>query len=101
MSAAAWYSMVGIALFAMGFAALVLHRELLRRVIALNLMGNGVFLLFVATANRAADGPDPVPLAMVLTGLVVSVSATALALALIVRLRQHSGSSQLPEDHST
>jgi multicomponent Na+:H+ antiporter subunit C len=41
----------------------------------------------VAVAYRGLDqAPDPVPQALVLTGIVVAVSATALALALWSRL---------------
>ena len=48
-------------------------------------MGSGAFLVFVGLAQR--DGAvDPVPQAMVLTGIVVAVAATALALALARRL---------------
>jgi multicomponent Na+:H+ antiporter subunit C len=51
-------------------------------------MGNGVFLVFVAIGSRKSGlFPDPVPHAMVLTGIVVSVCATGLALALIARIQ--------------
>jgi len=50
-------------------------------------MGAGVFHVLVAVAYRGLDAaPDPVPQALVLTGIVVAVSATALALALGQRL---------------
>lgn len=98
MSIVQWYALIGICLFGMGLAALVLHKNLLRRVLALNIMGTGVFLVFVALARRSGDNPDPVPLAMVLTGLVVSVSATALLLVLIVRLKQQTGVAELSEE---
>jgi len=56
-------------------------------VLALNVMGAGVFLVLIAVAYRGAGTPaDPVPHALVLTGIVVAVSATALALALGKRL---------------
>ena len=64
-----------------------MHKPLLRKLIALNVMGAGVFHVLVAVAYRGLDaGPDPVPQALVLTGIVVAVSATALALALSQRL---------------
>lgn len=93
-----WYSLAGAGLFSIGLAGLILKPELLRKVLALNVMGTGIFMIFVALANRTGSSPDPVPLAMVLTGLVVSVSATALALALIVRLNHLHGQQHLPED---
>jgi len=46
-----------------------------------------VFHVLVAVAYRGIDrAPDPIPHALVLTGIVVAVSATALALALARRL---------------
>ena len=49
--------------------------------------GAGVFQLLIAVAYRGLDqAPDPVPQALVLTGIVVAVSATSLALALWQRL---------------
>ena len=50
-------------------------------------MGAGVFHVLIAIAYRGTTtAPDPVPQAMVLTGIVVAVSATALALILGERL---------------
>ena len=98
MSQFLWYTLVGVALFCIGLGGLVVHRHLLRRVLAINVLGSGVFLVFVALAKRAGNLPDPVPLAMVLTGLVVAVSATALALALVGRVQDLHGTSEFPED---
>jgi multicomponent Na+:H+ antiporter subunit C len=68
--------------------------------LALNVMGSGVFLVFVSLAKRAGSLADPVPHAMVLTGLVVSVSATALGLVLVGRVQRRYGRVELPEDES-
>jgi len=95
-----WYALVGTGLFSIALLGLILQRHLLRRVLALNVMGTGVFLIFVALARRAGTLPDPVPHAMVLTGLVVSVSATALGLVLIGRVQRLHGRPELPEDES-
>ena len=57
--------------------------------LAINVCGAGVFLVFVALAYRGPGlAPDPVPHALVLTGIVVAVSATALAVALGRRLAE-------------
>jgi multicomponent Na+:H+ antiporter subunit C len=98
LSQPVWYALIATVLFCIGLAGLVLNRHLLRRILALNVMSTGVFLVYVALAGRTGELPDPVPLAMVLTGLVVSVSATALALVLIVRIQQLHGSVEFPED---
>ncbi len=80
MNPAVLYSLVAVALFGIGlFGALVLS-QLVRKVLALNVMGTGVFMLLVALAypsrlQLAAEKilPDPVPHALVLTGIVVAV----------------------------
>ena len=93
----------GAALFVIGFSGLLTRRHLLRRILALNVMAVGVFWIFVALAARAAGKiPDPVPHAMVLTGIVVSVCATGLALALADRVQAASGQAVLDDlDRST
>jgi multicomponent Na+:H+ antiporter subunit C len=83
MSALFLYAVVGALLAVLGGLGLVLGTHPVRRVVAVNIMGSGVFLVIIAVAARGADGPDPVPQAMVLTGIVVAVSATAVALALV------------------
>jgi multicomponent Na+:H+ antiporter subunit C len=81
------YGLTGAALFALGVRGALVHRHLLGRVLAINVCGAGVFLVLVALAYRGPVlAPDPVPHALVLTGIVVAVSATALALALGRRL---------------
>jgi multicomponent Na+:H+ antiporter subunit C len=91
MSLTLLYALTGAALFLMGLRATLLHTELLARVVALNVSGAGVFLILVAIAYREAGQPvDPIPQALVLTGLVVAVSATALALALHRRLKEQT-----------
>ena len=61
----------------------------MRRIIAINVMSTGVFLVLITLAARGAgERPDPVPHAMVLTGILVAVSATALGLALAGRIHQ-------------
>jgi len=81
------YGLLGITLASLGLHAAVLQTDLLRRIIAINVIGVGIFLVLIATAYNGPDAPtDPVPHALVLTGIVVAVAATALALALQRRL---------------
>jgi multicomponent Na+:H+ antiporter subunit C len=82
MTAAALYTGLGVLLALLGGLGVALRREAVARVLAMNVMGSGVFLVLIALARRSAAGPDPVPQAMVLTGIVVAVSATAVALHL-------------------
>jgi multicomponent Na+:H+ antiporter subunit C len=83
------YGLAGAVLVGLGLRAALLQGNLLRKILALNVMGAGVFLALIATAYRGpAEAADPVPHALVLTGIVVAVSATALALALDRRLKR-------------
>ena len=99
MSSGLLFACVGALLFAMGIAGVILIGHLLRRILAFNVMGSGIFLILVGLAQRN-DVPDPVPQAMVLTGIVVAVAATALALALARRLHALTGKLELPADES-
>ena len=93
------YALVGVGLFTLGLYALIVHTHLLRKILAINVMASGVFLVLVALAVRTQGvAPDPVPHAMVITGIVVAVSATALALALMLRVRAATGRAELPEE---
>lgn len=78
------YALAGVALFVLGLGAMVLPGPVLRRILGFNVMGSGAFLVLVGLAQRAGR-VDPVPHAMVLTGIVVALAATALALALARR----------------
>lgn len=81
------YTAASFALFAIGLVGVFAAANRLRKIMAANLMGSGVFLLLVATGYPREGGPaDPVPQALVLTGIVVAVSATALALTLVRRI---------------
>jgi len=81
------YGLTGCLIVALGLRTALLHASLLHRVVAINVLGAGVFMILIAIAYRGPGvPPDPVPHALVLTGIVVAVSATALALALARRL---------------
>ena len=92
------YSTVGIFLFAIGLAAVLIRREMFYRLLALNVCGAGLFLLMVALARLPVDAgkaaaPDPILHALVLTGIVVAVSATALGLAILRKLERTAASA--------
>jgi multicomponent Na+:H+ antiporter subunit C len=93
------YAMVSAGLIAIGLHALIVQEHLLRKLLALNVSSAGIFLLLIAIAYRnGGDTPDPVPHAMVLTGIVVAVSVTAFALALVRRLHARTGRVVLHEE---
>ena len=92
---------VGAGLVGLGLYALIVNPEPLRKLLAFNLIGSGVFLLFGVVARKGAEAGfdgDPVPQALVITGLVVAFAATALAVALLLRLFQETGRATLRLD---
>ncbi|MGH8616373.1 MAG: NADH-quinone oxidoreductase subunit K [Burkholderiales bacterium] len=99
--AATLFGLCAAALVGLGLYALIVNPQPLRRILAFNVIGNGVFVLFGAIAHRGAAlgwGGDPVPQALLITGLVVAFSATALAVALLLRLFEVTGSATLAND---
>ncbi len=91
---------VAVILFVAGFSMLLFRRNLILKLIGMNIMDTGTFL-FLASMGYirgrkapivtevpalAADYVNPVPAGLVLTGIVVSVSVTAVMLSLTVRL---------------
>ncbi|WP_253443003.1 NADH-quinone oxidoreductase subunit K [Halomonas sp. Y3] len=83
----ALYLLLAAALAGMALVGLFRAADLLRRVLALNVLASAIFLLLVALA-RTTEGIDPLPHAMVLTGIVVAVSTTAAVLALTVQAQE-------------
>lgn len=89
-----------VILFGVGFSTLLFHRNLIKKLIGMNIMDTGTFLLLASMGyirgrrapiieNGVTDASayiNPVPAGLVLTGIVVSVSVTAVMLALTVRL---------------
>jgi multicomponent Na+:H+ antiporter subunit C len=99
------FGLCGAGLVGLGLYGLIVDPQPLRKILAFNVLGGGVFLLFGVIARRGAAagfGGDPVPQAMVITGLVVAFSATALAVAILLRLFEATGTTSLdpPESDS-
>ena len=101
MSEATLFGLCGAGLVGLGLYGLICHPGALRKILAFNLIGSGVFLLFGTIARRGAavgmEG-DPAPQALLITGIVVAFSATALAVALVLRLFDEAGSVTLAPD---
>jgi multicomponent Na+:H+ antiporter subunit C len=101
MSTTALYGLCSAALVGLGLYGLIVQPEPLRKVLAFNLIGGGVFLLLGVVARRGAAaglGGDPVPQALIITGLVVAFAATALAVALLLRLFEETSQTSPPMD---
>jgi multicomponent Na+:H+ antiporter subunit C len=98
MSSATVFGLCAAAAVGLGLYGLITNPQPLRKIIAFNLLGSGVFLLFGIIGRRGAAagiGNDPVPQALVITGVVVAFSATALAITLLLRLFDTAGSTTL------
>ena len=101
MSDATLYGLCGALLVGLGLFGLIVHPQPLRKILAFNLIGGGVFLLFGVVARRGAAAGfegDPVPHALIITGIVVAFAATALAIALLLRLFRETGRATLGSD---
>ena len=101
MSVPTLFGLCAAALIGLGLYGVLTNPQPLRKILAFNLIGNGVFLLFGAIARRGAAagfGGDPVPHGLLITGIVVAFSATALAVALLLRLFQATGTATLADD---
>jgi len=101
MSAATLAGLTAAALVGLGLYGLLVSPHPLRKILAFNILGSGVFLMFGIIARKGAAAgfaADPVPQAMVITGIVVAFSATALAVALLLRLFQETGRATLDPD---
>ncbi|MCH5274998.1 MAG: cation:proton antiporter subunit C [Lachnospiraceae bacterium] len=102
---------VAMILFGIGFTNLMLQKNLIKKIIGLNIMDSAIYLFlaekgYIAgrTAPIVVDGIqsveayiNPVPSGLVLTGIVVSVSVTALMLSLTIRLYRRYHTLDLDE----
>lgn len=100
-----YYEATAVILFGIGFTTLLLHKNLIKKIIGMNIMDTSIFLFLAAkgfiTGRKApiiVDGVtqavnyiNPIPSGLVLTGIVVAVSVTAFALALCLRLYGYYG----------
>ena len=104
MNAATLFGLCAAVIIGLGLFGLMVNAHPLRKILAFNVIGSGVFLLFGAIAHRGAaagvDG-DPVPQALLITGIVVAFSATALAVALLLRLFEATGCVTLSNETPT
>jgi len=102
---------IAMILFTIGFSTLLLHRNLIKKIIGLNIMDTGLFL-FITSVGYISDrlSPiivngntdpslyvNPVPAGLVLTGIVVSVSVTSITLSLSYRLYKRFHTLNLDE----
>ena len=98
--------LTAVALFGIGFALLLLDKNLMKKIIGFSMMDSGIYLflasygyiesrlapIYQEGVTEASAYINPLPAGLVLTGIVVGVSVTAVMLGLTVRLyeRYHS-----------
>ena len=104
---------VAMLLFCIGIFTVLSRTNLMKKIIGINIMGNGIFLLLISAGNIKGgiapivphggvlpDGVfyiNPMPAALVLTGIVVSLSVTAFALSIVVKLHSYYGTIEANE----
>lgn len=103
---------VAVVLFCIGIYAILSRTNLMKKVIGINIMGSAIFLMLISSANiRGGTAPisrghelaegvtyvNPLPAALVLTGIVVSLSVTAFALSVVVKLNEFYGTIESDE----
>lgn len=102
---------IAMILFAIGFSNLLLQKNLIKKIIGLNIMDSSIYLFLAEkgyitgrVAPIVVDGIqsvdkyiNPIPAGLVLTGIVVSVSVTALMLSLTIRLYRRYQTLDLDE----
>ena len=95
-----YVELAAMVLFGIGFTTLLLHKNMIKKIIGFSIMDNAIFLFLAAkgyvqgrVAPIVVDGVqtveayvNPIPAGLVLTGIVVSVSVTAVMLSLTIRL---------------
>jgi multicomponent Na+:H+ antiporter subunit C len=97
-------------LFCIGLYTVIVRRNIIKKLIGLNIMETSVFFFYISLgyldggiAPIRAGGADPsrmvnpIPQALILTGIVVAVSVTALALSMVILLYRQYGT--LDVDH--
>lgn len=96
---------IAIILFIIGLYTVVSKDNLIKKFMGLNIMETSCFLLYISMgAVKGGKAPiwteglkkstvfvNPIPQALILTGIVVAVSTTALALSLMIKIYEHCG----------
>ena len=88
-------------LVGIGVYGMIASPQPLRKIVAFNVVGNGIFVLVGAIAYRGAGagwGGDPVPQALLITGLVVAFCATALVVTLLLRQHEVAGTATIASE---
>jgi len=103
------YYVASVILFCIGLYTIIAKNNLIKKFLGLNIMHTSVFAFIIALGAAEGGNPplmlaaatppfaNPLPHALVLTGIVVAVSTTALALSLVIRIYHHCGTLEADE----
>lgn len=91
------YYFVSIALLLIGLYAMIAKKNLIKKIMGLNIFSTSVLLFLVAMGYREGGAPpivadnvelyvNPLPHTLVLTGIVVALALTSFALVLIINI---------------
>lgn len=85
-----------VVIVSVGMGAFALHRHLLRRLMAFNVLGSGVFLMLAGMA-----GTSPSAQALITVGLVIAWLGSLLGVLLILQLVDQEGSAALSGEQAS
>jgi multicomponent Na+:H+ antiporter subunit C len=93
---------VSVALFLIGLYAMIARRNLIKKIMGLNILSTSVFLYLISVGYKEGGvSPirvpgvevyvNPLPHALVLTGIVVGLALTSFALVLVMKIYKEYG----------
>jgi multicomponent Na+:H+ antiporter subunit C len=93
---------VSVVLLLIGLYTMIARRNLIKKIMGLNILSTSVFLFLIAVAYKQGGAPpidvpgeyvyvNPLPHALVLTGIVVALALTCFALVLTMKMYKEYG----------
>ncbi|MBT9150699.1 MAG: Na(+)/H(+) antiporter subunit C [candidate division WS2 bacterium] len=88
---------ISITLLLIGLYTMIIKKSLIKKIMGLNIFSTSVFLFLISMAYRRGGAPpikaegvelyvNPLPHALVLTGIVVALALTSFALILVINI---------------
>lgn len=96
----------GILLMLIGMYGLMVREELIKQLIAVNIISVGLVLFFMGIGYVEGGGfpihpvdisVDPLPAALMITTLVVDVAITALGLSMVIKIKREEATMEVNE----
>ena len=102
---------ISVAIMMIGFYAMIGKRNLIKKLIGMNIFQTSIFLFYISIgARKGGSVPilgapstyiNPLPHVLILTAIVVSVSTTAVALSILIKIHRTYGTieeDEIPRD---